>query len=286
MNTMLMSSGLPQNMWGEAILSANYLLNKVPKKKAEKTPYELWKAIKASYKYLRVWGCLAKLIVPPPKKVKMGPKTIDCIFIGYANKSVAYRFLVHELNIPNIHKNMIMESRNASFLEDVFPCKSKAKPNSSKRAFGTINENNRDENDNGEVEPRRSKRARVEKSFGSYFLTYMLEEEPRTYKEAVNSTDDLMWKESINSEIESILHNHTWELVDLPPGCKPLSSKWVFKRKRKVDGSIDKYKERLMIKGYKQTEGLDYFDTYSLVTRINLIRMVLAIAALRNLEVH
>ena len=49
-----------------------------------------------------------------------------------------------------------------------------------------------------------------------------------------------MWKETIDTEIESMLHNHTWELVDLPPGFKPLSSKWVFKRKRKVDGSIDK----------------------------------------------
>ena len=74
--------------------------------------------------------------------------------------------------------------------------------------------------------------------------------------------------------------------MDLPPSCKPLSSKWDFKRKRKVDGSIDKYKARLVIKGYKQTEGLDYFDTYSPITRINSIRMVLEIAALRNLEVH
>ena len=95
-----------------------------------------------------------------------------------------------------------------------------------------------------------------------------------------------MWKETIDSEMESILHNHTWELMDLPSGCKPLSSKWVFKRKKKVDGSIDKYKARLVIKGCKQTTGLDYFDTYSHVTRINSIRMVLAIAALRNLEVH
>ena len=72
----------------------------------------------------------------------------------------------------------------------------------------------------------------------------------------------------------------------LPLGCKPLSSKWVFKRKRTVDESIDKYKARLVIKGYKQTEDLDCFDTYSPVMRINSIRMVLAISALRNLEVH
>ncbi|RVW34150.1 Retrovirus-related Pol polyprotein from transposon RE2 [Vitis vinifera] len=186
-------------MWGEAILTANYLLNKVPKKKAEKTPYELWKGRKPSYTYLRMWGCLAKVAVPPPKKVKIGPKTIDCIFIGYAHNSNAYRFLVYESNIPDIHKNTIMESRNASFFEDVFPC------------------------------------------------------EPQTFKEAVNSTEGLMWKEAMKSEIDCILQNHTWEVVDLPPGCKPLSSKWIFKRKMKVDGSIDKYKARLVIKGYRQT---------------------------------
>ena len=58
-------------------------------------------------------------------------------------------------------------------------------------------------------------------------------------------------KKVINSEIDSILQNHTWELVDLPPGYKPLSSKWVFKMIRKVDGLIDKYKARLEIKGYR-----------------------------------
>lgn len=95
-----------------------------------------------------------------------------------------------------------------------------------------------------------------------------------------------MWKDVIKSKIDSILQNHTWELMDLPPGCRPLSSKWVFKWKKKVDGSIEIYKVRLTIKDYKQNEGLDYFDTYSSVTRINSIKMVLAIDALRSLKVH
>ncbi|GJX03417.1 retrotransposon protein, putative, ty1-copia subclass [Tanacetum coccineum] len=60
----------------------------------------------------------------------------------------------------------------------------------------------------------------------------------------------------------------------------------IFKKKMKADGTIDKYKARLVIKGYRQREGLDYFDTYSPVTRITSIRMVLVIAALRNLKVH
>ena len=82
------------------------------------------------------------------------------------------------------------------------------------------------------------------------------------------------------------MQNHTWELVDLPPGSKPLGCKWIFKRKMKTDGSIDKYKARLVAKGYKQKECLDYFDTYSPVTRITSIYMLIVIAALHNLEIH
>ena len=68
-----------------------------------------------------------------------------------------------------------MESRNASFFEDVFPYGSKEKPSSSKRVLETIHENSQNEDTDGEVEPRRSKRERTEKSFGPDFLTYMLE---------------------------------------------------------------------------------------------------------------
>ena len=102
----------------------------------------------------------------------------------------------------------------------------------------------------------------------------------------MNSPKGPLWKEAIKSEIDFILQNHTWELVDLPPGSKPLGYKWIFKKKMKANGTIDKYKARLVIKGYKQNEGLDYFDTYSPVMRINSIRMVFAIVALRNLEVY
>ena len=126
----------------------------------------------------------------------------------------------------------------------------------------------------------------MSKTYGPDFLTYLLENEPQTYKDAMSSPEASLWKEAINSEVESILQNHTWELVDLPHGCKPLGYKWIFKRKLKADGSIDKYKARLVIKGYRQKEGLDYFDTYSPVTRITSIRMLVAIAALYNLEIH
>ena len=102
----------------------------------------------------------------------------------------------------------------------------------------------------------------------------------------MSSPEAPYWKEAINDEVESILQNHTWELMDIPPGSKPLGYKWIFKKKIKADGSIDKYKARLVIKGYKQKEGLDCFDTYSPVTRISSIRMLITIAAIHNLEIH
>ncbi|GJX40899.1 retrovirus-related pol polyprotein from transposon TNT 1-94, partial [Tanacetum coccineum] len=294
---MLISSGMSQDMWGEAILTATYLLNKIPRKEKEETPYELWMGRKPSYQYLRVWGCLAKVAVPTPKAQKIGPKSVDCIFIGYAKKSTAYRFIVHESKNPDIQKNTIMESRNASFFENIFPCLSKGTGSSSRlddkvvqdkrqRDDNDLQDERQDQTDEEEVEPRRSKRARNEKSFGPDFVSFMVENEPTSYREAVTSSEGQQWREAIKSEIESILQNHTWELVDLPPGCKPLGYKWIFKKKMKADGTFDKYKARLVIKGYRQREGLDYFDTYSPVTRITSIRMILVIAALRNLEVH
>ena len=169
-----------------------------------------------------MWGCLAKVQVPKPKQVKIGPKTIDCIFIGYANHSKAYRFLVYKSEIPDIHSNTIIESDNAEFFEVIFPYKNEGK------TLGESSKPPREitkENVPNIEEPRRSKRKRVPKSFGPDFLAFLLENELQTFKEAMKSSEAQYWKEAVNSEVESILNNHTWELVDLPPGNKPLGYK-------------------------------------------------------------
>ena len=258
MNVMLISSRLPQNLWGEALLSANYILNRLPHKKLDKTLYELWKGRSPSYKYLKVWGCLAKVMVPIPKRIKIGPNTIDCILIGYAINSSTYRFLVHKSDIPDIHVNTIIESRNASFFENIFPRKNACNGSFLKRTHDTVTSDIEHEsiNDESEEALRRSKRARTSKSFGPDFLTYLLENEPQSFNEAMSTPEAPMWKEAVNSEIKSIMQHHSWELVDLPPGSKPLGCKWIFKMKTKTDGSIDKYKARLVAKGINKKKVL------------------------------
>ena len=70
--------------------------------------------------YLRTWGCLSKVNILINKKRKLGPKTVDCVIIGYAQRSIAYRFLVVKFEVPDMHVDSIMESRDATFLRIFF----------------------------------------------------------------------------------------------------------------------------------------------------------------------
>ncbi|KAD7117163.1 hypothetical protein E3N88_04431 [Mikania micrantha] len=89
-NSMLSYSGLSEGFWGEAMLTACYLLNRVPNKRNKITPYELWYCKPPNLNYLRIWGCRAVVRLNEPKRKNLGEKGIDCIFIGYAEHSKAY----------------------------------------------------------------------------------------------------------------------------------------------------------------------------------------------------
>ncbi|GJW48041.1 zinc finger, CCHC-type containing protein [Tanacetum coccineum] len=189
--------------------------------------------------------CRAVVRLPDPKRKTLDEKGIDCIFVGYAEHSKAYKFYVIEPN-DSVSINLIIESRDAIFDENRFSSIPRPKdiiPNS-------VDSQRDDHSDDVPSEI----------------------PEPR--------------KEAIDDEIGSIMENNTWALSDLPPGCKPLGCKWIFKREMKVDGTIDKFKARLVIQGFRQKEGIDYFDTYAPIARITTIRLLLALAGIHNLVIH
>ena len=294
-NAMLDTAGLSKAWWGEALLTSCHVLNRVPNKNKEKTPYEEWVGRKPSLSYLRTWGCLAKVNIPISKKRKLGPKTVDCVFLGYAQRSIAYRFLVVKSEVPDMHVDTIMESRDATFFENMFPMKdmhstvrisSEIFPESSTSSeyFEQPPEEVLEKDDN--ETPARSKRPRIAKSFGNDFIVYLVDDTPKSIAEAYASPDADNWKEAVHNEMDSILSNGTWELSERPYGCKPVGCKWVFKKKLRPDGTIEKYKARLVAKGYTQKEGEDYFDTYSPVARLTTIRVLLSLAASYGLIVH
>ena len=104
-------------------------------------------------------------------------------------------------------------------------------------------------------------------------------EEPSCYREAAGQPD---WEDAMSKEIESIEKNLTWSLVKLPAGHKAIGLKWVFKLKKDSDGEIIKHKARLVAKGYVQRQGIDFDEVFALVTRLDTVRVMLAVVANRG----
>lgn len=90
----------------------------------------------------------------------------------------------------------------------------------------------------------------------------------------------------MQSEIRALEDNHTWSLVDLPPGKKVLGSRWVYKIKHNSDGSIERLKARLVVFGNHQVEGIDYSETFAPVAKMPTVRVFLAVAAVRGWILH
>nr|KAJ0225474.1 hypothetical protein LSAT_V11C100003670 [Lactuca sativa] len=163
-NYMLNQSGQPNNLWGEALLTACYAHNRITSRVIPTSPYELWKGRKPNIDYLKVWGCVAYYRTPDPKRTKLGARANKSIFIGYAQNSKAYRLL-------DIDSGVVVESRDVEFFEDKF---SKDEENSSHTTPTSTSQ---------EIlppppiveEPRRSTRARIEKTFGDDFYSYLVE---------------------------------------------------------------------------------------------------------------
>jgi hypothetical protein len=237
--------------------------------------------------------------VPIKKKRKLGPKIVDYVFLGYAHHSIAYRFLVITLEIPDVHIDTFLVSHDVTFFENIFPMKNSC--GMSSLPANVIADTSPEPYENfdhaehtlepiheeiGTEAPRSSKRSRTAKSFGDDFIVYLMDDTPKTIVETFASPDADDWKQVVRSEMDSILSNGTWELVDIPYGCKPVGCNWVLKKKLRPDGTIDKYRARLVAMGYSEKEDEDFLDTYSPIARLTTIRVLLSLPASHGLLIH
>ena len=111
--------------------------------------------------------------------------------------------------------------------------------------------------------------------------------EPQSYAEAINhSTNSEKWKKAIAEEYESLIKNHTWDLVeDLPDGRKLVTCRWLFKHKRDALGRIIRFKARLVGRGFTQVYGVDFMETYAPVAKLQSLRILLALGAVEDYEI-
>nr|GEV65526.1 retrovirus-related Pol polyprotein from transposon TNT 1-94 [Tanacetum cinerariifolium] len=92
--------------------------------------------------------------------------------------------------------------------------------------------------------------------------------------------------QAMNAELKALEKNETWSLATLPPGHKPISSKWVYKTKYKPTGLVKRLKAKLVVRGFNQKEGLDDKDTFSPVTKLATMRVLIALATAKEWPLH
>jgi len=120
-------------------------------------------------------------------------------------------------------------------------------------------------------------------AYQAYVFAISLGIEPKSYKEAIL---DENWRCAVSDEIVSLENLGTWTVEDLPPGKKALGCKWVFRLKYKSDGTLERHKARLVVLGNKQTEGIDYSETFAPVAKMVTVRAFLQQVASLDWEVH
>eukprot|EP00253_Pinus_taeda_P016903 PITA_16903 len=237
--SMLSGARLGQEFWTEAVETSCYLVNRSPSSELEdKTPQEIWTGKKPSLSHLRVFGCDAYVHVPKEKLTKLDSKSKKCIFIGYKDGLKGYK-----LWNPVIRK--VVYSRDVVFREikDVIKHEVQLK------------------------EPEKIEFELKKEESNSTVEEESEDEEPQTLGDAIDLEDGKLWKETMVDEMASLHKNEAWDMVELPDGRKPIGSKWVFKKKTNAEGKVEKYKARLIAKGYSQVLGIDFCDIFSPVSK-------------------
>ena len=322
---MLTSANLPKNYWGEAVNTANFVLNRIAAGKGETrmSPFEKLFKKKPNLLDMHEFGTEAYVMIPAEKRRKLSEKAEKMIFVGYDDMAKGYRF-------ANVN-NKIRVSREVKFLEN---CSTKQTDKSTPEILTEemTNEENHEENffefywgndtenveqeeefhdaedtdgDNVSVQEeesdesdddgeglRRSTRINFgnpPERLGDYHMYQVKENvfnDPKSYKEAISSPEKDHWNVAMQEELDAIEENATWKLTELPKGRKAIGSKWVFKTKRDENGTIVRHKARLVAQGFSQRFGVDHYEVFAPVVRSTTLRLLLSVAGTRIYHVR
>ncbi|GJY38228.1 zinc finger, CCHC-type containing protein [Tanacetum coccineum] len=268
--SMMSQTTLPKSFWDYAFETAARILNMVPTKKVEKTPYE-------------------------PDKLE--PRSIKCIFIGYPKETMRYSFYYPP-------KNKVLVAQNADFLKNSLITQEASgsledlEIIQEKDTHPSIDTSLHYEEDDLEIDEPQSdiipicRSTRIIHAPDRMCLYIDAEEhelgdlgEPANYKATLLDLEYDKWLNAMNVEMQSMKENEVWDLVKLPPDGKTVGSMWLFKKKTDMDGVVHTYKVRLVAKGYTQTPRIDYEETFSPVADIRAIRILLAITMFYDYEI-
>lgn len=297
---MLIQENLSLRFWSDAIVTAARLHNIIPRMTVAKdqgenlrSPDQLFNDPSPhstlGFDMVRTFGVPAYVHIPKdaqgkknsrdPVYSKFSAKADLRLFLGYIPNVKGYRLLDPE---ETNKASQITTSRDVKFLE------AKRQDSEELKIFFELVKLQK-----SSQSVQKSKKTKADANLAAFstvaeFVKNQIRE-PRTIAEARKSKEWPHWKNAIDDEMKSLEENHTWHLVQksaLPRDKKCVNSRWVLKVKYNADGSIERYKARLVAQGFTQRSGIDYNETFAPVVKFNSIRLIIAIAVARNLPIH
>lgn len=298
--TLLHAKNLDVKLWAEAVSMAIFILNRtgISTQKHE-TSFELWTGRKFDVKDLRIFGSEIYVHIPKNFRRKFDVKGRKELFVGFDEETKGYRafdssrnvvHLVRDVKFLSVDKKVV--DRNTKRIDDQRNFKIVLENLDQKQIDKICKERNllleANIGNDEDFEMKDLQQESIEdvdmrdlEEEGCLFVN--VSKEPRNYEEVKRSKEKENWLFAMKEEIDSLEQNKTWVLVDEPKGRKFLDNKWIFKIKRNLDGSVERYKARLVIRGFGQINGIDYGETYSPVVRYSSVRMILALAVKKGM---
>lgn len=307
---LMREANIHRRYWPEAIKTAAYLKNRTIANTVEnKTPYEIFFGIKPNVKHLKIYGSKVFVRVPEVlRKSKWDDKAQEGILVGYNENS--YRVLVNNRIMNARHVQVIEDNTELICLEKLddqgdkdtdigqtsnetvkeYECDDERDDtdaddtNSNNALNDPVNDDNLDDNrDNVQVYKEKRKRTPITR-YGNpvshfIYVNHIDANVPATFEEAMKCNDYLKWQKAMDSEINSLNKNNTWQIVEKPKDKKVIDVKWVFKKK-----SNDDYKARLVARGFQQKEYSE--NAYSPVGKMQTLKILLSYSCKNNLFVE
>ncbi|WJX18836.1 hypothetical protein P8452_08595 [Trifolium repens] len=294
--TMMHETKLAKYFWAEAVNTACYIQNRIYIRPIlNKTTYELFKGRKPNISYFHQFGCTCYILNNKAYKRKFDAKACKGIFIGYSERSKAYRVYNSETNTveESIHVRFDDKEPDSKMSEqdDSYAGASEeASPIEASEGHDDISKDNTQTSAESNEAPKRKFKYR---SSHPEDLILGNKESPRKTRSDYQQQDSLLglismiepknvdealsddgWIVAMQDELNQFQRNDVWDLVPRPTHKNIIGTKWVFRNKLNEQGEVVRNKARLVAQGYSQQEGIDFTETFAPVARLEAIRSI------------